>query len=307
MKKLYTAISLQLFLINAAPAQWFFTQYFDGADTVFSNSVNIVMDTSSQNIWQIGAPQKTIFSSAATAPNAMVTDTINFYPVNNISRFKTRVENPIFNWGILAIQWKQKLDLDHGNDGGLVEFTTDNGLTWENAFNNPLVYNFYGFYPGNVATLPSGEFAFTGTDTSWSDIWLCFSLSWISQFPDTLTFRFTLKSDSIESNQEGWMIDNLLAHITAIHTVGENDQESYLNIYPNPSGAIVHVQAKAIMEYHIIESMELTDITGRRIDYWQNIPVKYWFNTVKYQDGLYLLKLKTNLKTETHPLMICHH
>ena len=49
------------------------------------------LDTSASNIWQIGKPQKIIFDSASTVPNAIVTDTINFYPINNISRFGIKI------------------------------------------------------------------------------------------------------------------------------------------------------------------------------------------------------------------------
>jgi len=87
----------------------FFTQYFDGADTL-STSIQIEFDTTGTNIWQVGPPQKTIFSSAATAPNVLVTDTVNFYPTNNSSSFQFTLNNFDYWWGILAIQWKQKLD-----------------------------------------------------------------------------------------------------------------------------------------------------------------------------------------------------
>jgi len=41
----------------------------------------VVMDSAS-GIWQIGPPQKAIFDSAYSLPNALVTDTLNTYPVN---------------------------------------------------------------------------------------------------------------------------------------------------------------------------------------------------------------------------------
>ena len=73
MAKLYTTIILFIFSCQISTAQ-FFTQYFDGADTSIQNSILIETDTSVSNVWQIGHPQKIIFDSAATAPNAIVTD-----------------------------------------------------------------------------------------------------------------------------------------------------------------------------------------------------------------------------------------
>ncbi len=303
MKKIYFTIALMIFAVRYSTAQ-FYTQYFDGADTVFANSVNVELDTSTTNIWQIGTPQKIIFDSAATVPNAIVTDTINNYPINDTSRFTIKILNQFAPWGVLAVQWKQKLDMDTTFDGGIVEFTTDHGLTWQNAFNNPYVYNFYGFQPANHDTLFSGVNAFSGTDSTWRDIWLCFDMSWMSQFPDTLMFRYTLISDSVDNGKEGWLIDNFMAHITFIHTVKEVEQENYLNVYPNPANDIVYIQAQKIMEFHIIEMMELVDPIGRVVDIWKNIPTKFWFDTNKYPGGQYYLKVKTNIKSETISLVI---
>lgn len=308
MKKIYLTAALLLYFVQYATAQYY-TQYFDGADTSQWNTIQIELDTSSQNVWQIGTPRKAIFGSAATEPNAIVTDTINFYPTNDTSRFIAKFYLPITYWGVFAFQWQQKLDMDASSDGGIIEYSIDSGRTWVNVFNNPYVYNFYGFQPENVDTLPGGEFAFSGTDSTWRDIWLCLDLSWLSQFyiNDYVLFRFTLLSDSVNNNKEGWMIDNMYSHVTFIHTVKEIEQENYLNVYPNPANDIVHIQAQKIMDYHIIETMELLDPLGRVVDKWANIPTKFWFYTNKYNEGLYFLRIKTNLKSETLPIVISKH
>lgn len=308
MKQIYLTAVLLLCFVRYSTAQ-FYTQYFDGADTNVYNAILIDIDPDSLNVWQIGTPQKIIFDSAATQPKAIVTDTINFYPTNDTSRFIAKVVMNFPNWGIFALQWKQKLDMDTAFDGGIVEYSTDTGNTWVNVFNNPFVYNFYGFQSANADTLTGGEFAFSGTDSTWRDIWLCFDLSWIQQFQwgDTLFFRFTLLSDSVNNNKEGWMIDNMLSHITIIHTVKEVEQENYLKVYPNPASNIVHIQAQKIMDFHIIETMELVDPLGQVVDKWTNIPTKFWFDTNKYNDGMYYLKIKTNLQSETLPIVINKH
>ncbi len=305
MKKIYLSLTFILCVVQYSTAQYY-TQYFDGADTSGWNVIFIETDSSASNVWQIGAPQKVIFDSAATHPNAIVTDTVNFYPVNNTSRFIAKIPNNFGSWGVFALQWMQKLDLDASLDGGMIEYTIDSGNTWISVFNNPFVYNFYGFDTANVDTMAGGEIAFSGADSTWKDIWLCFDLSWMQQFQfnDTIMFRFTLSSDSVNNNKEGWLIDNMIAHITLLHTIKEKEQENYLNIYPNPAGNIVHIQARKMMEYHIIEKMELVDALGRIIDSWANIPTKFWFETGRYESGLYFLKVKTNVRSETLPLVI---
>lgn len=308
MKIQYFTTILLALIVHSSIAQYY-TQYFEGADTSAYEAILIDIDPDSSNTWQIGRPQKMIFDSAATLLNAIITDTINFYPSNDTSSFIAKIYLNGFNWGIFALQWKQKLDMDMDFDGGIIEYSVDTGHTWENVFNDPYVYNFYGFETANQDTLTGGEYAFSGTDTTWRDIWLCFDMSWLYDigYYDTVMFRFTLLSDSIDNSKEGWLIDNMLAHITYIHTVKETDDDTYLKVYPNPANDIVHIEAEKIMGYHIIEQMELLDPLGRTIQSWSNIPTKFWFDTHDYPGGLYFVKVKTNLQTETIPLVISKH
>ena len=307
MKKICTLLILLLFISNYAGAQHYFTQYFDGADTLFKRSINIAIEKNSSNIWQIGRPKKIIFDTAATKPNVLVTDTVKKYPKNNTSRFlaKILIQTPT-TYGILAVQWKQKLNMTPDHDGGIIEYTLDKGKTWINVFNNPVVQNFYGFDKANVDTLKSGEYAFSGTDSTWRNVWLCFSMSWLSKFNynDTIQIRFTFKSDGDGGNKEGWMIDNMMSHVTHIHTIMKQKPDNYLTVYPNPAKGVVHIEAEERMEYHLIERMELVDPLGRIIEAWNDIPTKFWFETTNYQNGLYFLKVKTNIKSEAIPLII---
>jgi hypothetical protein len=305
MKQICLPAILFLGCVHFATAQYY-SQYFDGADTSWYNSIIIELDTASENIWQIGPPQKMIFDSAATQPNAIVTDTVNFYPTNNTSRFIANLSKDWGNWGIFVLRWMQKLDMDEGFDGGIIEYTLDSGTTWVNVFNNPYVYSFYGFQEANRDTLANGEFAFSGTDSTWRDIWLCFDFAWLDffDFEDTLQFRFTLLTDSVDNSKEGWLIDNMLAYLSVFHTVNKGEQESYLHVYPNPASSIVHIQAQKLMEFHIIESMELVDPLGRVVESWTNIPTKFWINVNRYPEGLYSLRIRTNIRSETIPLLI---
>ncbi|NOX46239.1 MAG: T9SS type A sorting domain-containing protein [Chlorobi bacterium] len=282
-----------------------YSQYFDGADTSALNSIFVVIDTAASNVWQIGPPQKIIFDTAATQPNAILTDTVDNYPVNNNSSFSFGIDPQLFGWGILALQWNQKLDLESGHDGGYVEFTTDGGDTWESAFNNPYVYNFYGFDLENQDTLMNGDVAFSGVDSTWKDIWLCLDLSWLS-YGDSLIFRYTLKSDSIENNREGWMMDNFIAHLTIIHTIIEPVQKEYLIVYPNPTNGRIDINARKIDGFHIIEKMELFDVAGSLVQEFGVSPTKFSIDIGDHPNGVYFLKIKTNLQTETFRIVLSH-
>ncbi len=278
------------------------TQYFDGNDTIPFLTVPIVIDSNINNSWQVGPPMKAKFNSASTLPNALITDTINNYKPNDSSYFSFGIDRTFFFWGVLAIQWNQKLDFESGVDGGLIEYSSDTGKTWTNVFNNPYTYNFYGFDSSNVDTLVNGKIGFTGQDTTWKNIWLCFDMSWLF-LQDSLEFRYSVVADSANQN-EGWMIDNMINNITLIHTINEEEPSEYITISPNPASDRININTRKTEDFHIIENMQLINSGGKLIREWVNCPTKFYFNTESYDTGIYFLKIKTNLKTEIHKIII---
>lgn len=311
MKTITQTTLAYLFMIiqNVAQGQYY-TQYFDGEDTLCSQtefyaSICVEIEDAPENIWQIGVPQKTYFDSPATVPNVIITDTVNHYPPNNTSSFQFYIApNNFTPWGILAIQWKQKIDFQNGADGGLVEFSTDHGNTWHSAFNNPFVYNFYGYEDMNENSFGDGQYGFTGLDTVWRDIWLCYDFSW--SLHDTIYVRMTLVSDSEESPNEGWIIDNLMAHITWVHTVEEFELDSYMTIFPSPTSDFIFIETQKIQEYHIIEQLTLVNSVGQIVDEWFRVPTKFFIDAKKYPNGTYFITAQTNKKTVTTSVVINH-
>ncbi|MBS1547381.1 MAG: T9SS type A sorting domain-containing protein [Bacteroidetes bacterium] len=283
-------------------AQYERYQYFDGSDTIGTQSILILMDPDSTNLWQVGPPQKPLFNSAATLPNALVTDTIGLYSPGNTSMFSFTYV-PEIPWGLLALQWKQKIDLTAGVDVGMLEFSVDSGSTWSNVFTSPFVYNLYGFDPGTVDTVLTGDIGFTGTDTTWRDIWLCFDMSWIG-FEGGITFRYSLEADTAGLPHEGWMIDNMMLHSTFMHPVKEMAQPAFINVYPNPATDRVGIVLRPVGEYQLIEHMYLSAMDGRIVKAWAGLPSRFWFDTEALPKGTYYLSIRTNLRSETFPIVI---
>lgn len=301
------AVTSQCVVVNAQS----YSQYFDGADTTAWNSLTIEMEDDTSNIWQVGPPQKVLFNAPATAPNVMITDTVNYYTASDTSAFWFEVPDEWQSFGILALQWKQKLDMDADLNGdyGKLEFSVDGGNSWENAFLSPYVYDIYGFNSENLIQTNSGEPAFSGLDTNWRDIWLCYDLSWLIGQEDLLRVKFTFVSDSVtaEHPHEGWMIDNLIAHITFLHTVEEGERENYFNIYPNPADGRINIDIKKVQDFHIIEYLSLTDRSGRLIKEWHDLPTKFFIDTSDISAGMYTLNIRTNLESDSFPIMIEHN
>lgn len=205
-----------------------------------------------QNIWQIGAPHKTYFNAAYTLPNAIVTDTMNDYPVNNLSTFELIVGNfndLIYPWNVF-IDFHHKYDSDTLSDGGYITVSWDNGLTWVNIINDTshffemTPHNSFGF--GNInlydiwSVLVNGEQGFTGHSGGWvhsSMAWFTFPVDKRTYLvPDTMRLRFNFISDNVQKNREGWMIDQIRLYSIDL---GSGIQEylagkTHSYFFPNP-------------------------------------------------------------------------
>src|SRR5690606_1494899 len=156
-------------------------------------------------------------------------------------------------------------------------------------------YNFYGFDTTNKDTLMTGEYAFSGTDSVWRDIWLCFDKSFL-MLNDSMMVRFTFKSDATSNGKEGWMIDNMMIQNTWIHTVASGPEKDYLKVYPTKTTGIINIEAEKLQEFHIIEKIKLIDVSGKVVQEWGRSPTKFYVDIQQHPDGIYYLKVKTNKK-----------
>lgn len=308
MKRTLLIFTIFLCSYHVNAQQWSeYYQYFDGADTIGNPYHGVLLiENDSNSLWQIGVPNKTYFTSANTVPNVIVTDTINPYPINDTSSFKIGLSTNLFSFsGILAIQWVQKLDIKLGEDIGLVEYSIDTGNTWVNTFNNPYVYNFYGFNNNQNVDTINNEVGFSGYDNSWKDIWLCFDGSYFSTITDTLIIRYTFKSDSIFDSRDGWMIDNFQVHPTWFHTVNELEQDEYALLYPNPTNdGKINIQIKKIKDFQVVESIKIYDINGTLVKSYGLSPTKFQIDLKDLENGTYVIKIKTNKKEVSKKIVL---
>jgi hypothetical protein len=284
-----------------------FYQYFDGADTIGNPYHGVlIIEKDSNSLWQIGVPNKTYFTNANTSPNVIVTDTLNPYPINDTSSFQLGLSTDLFNFsGIIAFQWTQKLDIKLGEDIGLVEYSVDTGNTWVNIFNNPYVYNFYGYNNNQNVDTINNEVGFSGFDNNWKDIWLCFDGSYFSTITDTLIVRYTFKSDSIFDNRDGWMIDNFVVHPTWFHTINELEQDEYALLFPNPTkDGKINIQIQKSKDYQIIESIKVYDVKGVLVKSYGLSPTKFQIDLSGFENGTYVIKIETNKKVVSKKIVL---
>ena len=231
--KTFLLTSICWFILQTTQAQ-IGTIDFEGSLTL------IEIDTSyADNIWQIGSPNKTLFDSAYSAPNVIVTDTVNNYPTSNLSSFILLFD---LYGSQPSISFMHKFDTDSAQDGGYVELSFDGGTSWTHLTaqtNEDAQQTAYGFSTNNfyneTDTLNNGKSAFYGQSQEWksSDVtFWCMAVKTSFQ----CQLRFTFSSDTIETENEGWMIDNIVVQneggCSSINEYSYNTES--LKISPNP-------------------------------------------------------------------------
>ena len=225
----------------------------------------LIIDTLSTNLWEIGTPSKTIFDSAYSATNALITDSINTYPINNHSSFTITLIDTNYSLSEFIIEFQMKIDTDSLIDGGYIDMSYDGGINWYDFFNQPsstlshVTTNL--FDTGD--TLFNGKNGVSGTISDWKESNLYMRLyTPLQVVADSLMIRFNFISDSINTNKEGWMIDDLkLSLIVPYDNINENENTA-IHIYPSPSRDQINIELKEITNFQNT-SIQLIDNLGK--------------------------------------------
>ena len=188
------------------------------------------------NIWQIGGPQKNTFTSAYSAPNVIVTDTVNTYPINDTSSF---IIKDLAGYGFPSyfaiFGGFYHVNSDSLNDFGRIELSPDNGNTWYDILNNAALTNYWedngSLYAIPILTGNSNGWKYFQFNTERANNELGLGIN-----PgDTIKYRFTFISDSIADSLDGLMFDSF-----EIVDFGASVNEYNINkissiAYPNPA------------------------------------------------------------------------
>ena len=243
-----------------------FTPIYDSTDYFFyfdSTQVN--------NLWQVGTPSKQYLNSAYwTSTKALMTDTLNTYPINNTSSFQFALINcgdgnipgefGASYWGP-RIQIAHKIDSELGIDGGTIEVSHDNGNTWDNLVEE--IQDLQGIFPDIYSisdTIQSlGKPGFSG-QTDWMFTEIYYSMSF-SEPLDTIVFRLTFASDSVETNQDGWEIGSVYVY-GEYELVDEYNMNNLISVFPNPTTDQLNITRKKI---NGVPSVQILDASGKII------------------------------------------
>jgi hypothetical protein len=209
----------------------------------FDPGADRVMD-SLDGCWQVGAPDKTVFDSAWSAPNALVTDTLQPYPVGGISYATFSVPVNFFGEEV-ELTFRHRLQIDPGEAYGWIEWydqyapawvKTDPWQTWSTGFVE---------WAGDGIDTDSA-LVFTGTNNGWGQVqlyWRCIGAlqgpNERASYPDSMLFRFAFQALANTNGRDGWMIDDLVVTNNGCSGGIEEGRLATLSASPNPASDLL--------------------------------------------------------------------
>ena len=261
-------------------SSYFYTLDFE--DTAALHHLRIDSVSNLNDIWQVGTPQKPIFTNAYSNPNVIVTDTINPYPINDTSSFTiVNVAGDGFTYPHTAsLIGEYSVNSDTLTDFGTIEFSPDNGTSWYDIINDTFITNHI--------YVQQHWISLTGNSNGWQQFFVnlaplgpLFNI----QLGDTVLWRFTFISDNIQTNKDGLMFDNLYFE-DYVEGIPEIQNDNLISISPNPTSNELRIyksnvsdsQKVQVLNYRGQVLYDNSNFIGDRIDIRQ-LP-----------NGIYLLK-----------------
>jgi hypothetical protein len=185
----------------------------------------------------------------------MVTLLTKPYTSKNISSF-TVVFNPILlpkNIEKFSLRFSYQIDTDTLNDFGYVEVSPDLGETWDNLSSNQSKYILYRLLRG----VEYDSFYFTGRDVAIYNGTpnIAFGIKGDFLKCNTLMFRFTFISDSIDTQKEGWCINDIFLLVMRGNGINDKSKNNDLiSIYTNENRSLFFkLQNKIISDYCLVD------------------------------------------------------
>jgi hypothetical protein len=270
--------------------------YLNFEDSMDLHHVTVDTISNPNNIWQIGTPQKTIFSNASSIPNAIITDTINTYQSNDTSIFI--ITNIVDGLGFdyphtVILSGKYFVNSDTLTDFGTIEFSPDNGNTWLDLINDTLPIIWQSPIP-----------ILTGTSNGWLDFYVNIAKLgpiYNIQMFDTTLYRFTFISDSIQTNKDGLMFDDFefVDYAEGLEEIHNND---IITIYPNPVENQLSIK---INEINFKKTIQIINSQGEVIYDNKNFQNNY-IDTKNLDNGLYFLKYSDTRALSIKKFVVSH-
>ena len=265
---------------------------FDFSDSSDSTSYFFTMDASqANNLWEVGTPVKSTFSSGYYVPKALVTDTLSTYPTNNTSSFEFAMKHCSWstagncgNYDDLLINITSKIDTDLHLDGGTIE-VSHNGSPWINIIEDNLATVTGDIYALTDTIASMNKPGYSGTSSNWNNINISFHPE-MNELFDTITLRFTFSSDMVETNKDGWMI-GLIQIGGMFQGLEEIYASNLINVFPNPSSNRLFISSRN--ESELKGELSIINSFGQMVYSNDNFSSSY-IDISELSEGLYILR-----------------
>lgn len=223
-----------------------FEDDFEGADFFYIEGLN--------NQWQHGVPSASVINTAHSPVNVWATNlTGNYANSSNYNLYSPRIS--FVNIVNAEVGFWHYYDAETTFDGGRLQFTTNNGNTWQTlgSVGDPLGANWYTH--SNINGAP----AFSGQSSGW--VYSSYNLAQFNNFPVPVQFRFNFFANS-SNNANGWAID---------------DFEIFQNQIPEDAGVLAIVTPTGSVVTGSSQTVEVT-IKNYGTNALTSIPVRYRIN-----------------------------
>ena len=265
-----------IFLMTILVSECLFSQIppndYIPKDSIFfeHNTIPYHIYPTQGNCWQVGTPSKTDFNQAYSLPWAIVTDTLLPYPINTNSSFYFSFRNHLYG---SYFEFLQKYDSDTLTDYGSIEVSYDHGSTWsvleDTSCQSQCIQLFWS---DDVIVSTGVNIPHLLYPSGHSQGWIKSQYTWWwiipenkpDSFPtDSIYIKFTFKSDSIQTNKDGWMIDNIITgELDFGSGISDMNRNSFVTVSPNPLTTVSVVRCS---NDYSNSSFEVYDLTGRLV------------------------------------------
>jgi hypothetical protein len=190
----------------------------------------------------------------------------------------------------MEVQFDFSINTDSLKDGGTVEVSHNNGLTWTNVIDDTSTLEPPGgFYSADAIVKSLGKPGFSGT-YKYGTAGMYFK----PRFPpniDTVTFRFTFASDSIQKNKDGWMVSYVYTR-PYYEGIDEKYKSNLMTVFPNPTQSDINIkinyplspESNLHLENNLGQTVKELKVNKQSI-HIGNLTSGMYF--VKYNDGKY--------------------
>lgn len=264
---------------------------FDFESNVYSGYLFIDTTSNHKNVWQIGKPSKTIFNNAHSPTHAIITDTLNPYPKSDSSSFIVKV---LHGYAMtvsvnISLSFYYKVHSDTLVDFGKIEISCDSGKTWIDLVKQDTFLQ--------KVIIRSPNFTFSGNTGNWRQFRV--GIGGCNLPTKLLLFKSTFISDSIQTNKEGWLIDDINIGVLPDVGIKEDLFNAYTSIYPNPVSEKLNISCHNHLEDN---PYEIFDFSGKLI--LQGLINSTSIDISQLNEGLYVLKYYVGDKISIHKFII---